>query len=301
MLRMPSFEVHRPRTAEEAVRLVTELPSARFVAGGTDLLPNLKHHLESPAHLVALGGVEGLQCLEDTDDGWLSIGAGCSLHQVANNRSVAQRLAALAVAAGCIAGPQHRRMGTLGGNVLLDTRCLFYNQTRAWRQALGSCLKAEGSWCHVIGSAKGCVAAQSSDTVPVLVAADARLRLMVPGDDGAPSTEHLPIRALYGKDGRRDQMHQLRPGTLLCAIELPPGHRGLRSVYRKVRSRGAVDFPQLGVAAVGRFTDDRRCEQLAVVLGASFLSKSRQACSKSRPSRSSNTRVWSSWSATRSS
>jgi len=267
MLRMPPFEVHRPGSAAEAVALRHRLPQARYIAGGTDLLPNLKHHLDSPSHLVALGHLDELRQVVADADGRVSIGAAVTLAEAQAHVEIRRSLPALAQAAGLVAGPQHRRMGTLGGNVLLDTRCLFYNQTRAWRQALGSCLKAEGTWCHVIGSARGCVAAQSSDTVPVLIAADAQLRFLEPDGDDVREVGR-PIRDLYGTDGRRDQMHRLPAGSLLVGIELTPPAPGHRSVYRKVRRRGAVDFPQLGVAAVASLDDEGTCTALAVALGA---------------------------------
>jgi len=154
-------------------------------------------------------------------------------------------------------------MGTLGGNVMLDTRCVFFNQTRAWRDALGGCLKSEGDWCHVLGSAKACVAAQSGDTVPVLCAADAMLQVETP--DGPLQK---PIRELYGTDGRRDRLHQLPPSALLTGIWLPPRPAGSRSVYRKVRPRAAVDFPQLGVAVVLSLDDHQRLQAIDIVIGA---------------------------------
>jgi 4-hydroxybenzoyl-CoA reductase subunit beta len=154
-------------------------------------------------------------------------------------------------------------MGTLGGNVMLDTRCLFYNQSEPWRVAVGYCLKAEGTWCHVIGSAKGCVAAQSSDTVPVLVAARSSIELLLP--DGAATT--VPLTGVWTKDGRIDRNRTLPEGALVTAILVPPPAAGHRSTYRKVRTRGAVDFPQLGVAVVAAF-DGPVCTAVDVVIGA---------------------------------
>jgi 4-hydroxybenzoyl-CoA reductase subunit beta len=263
MLRMPPFEVHLPRTAAEAVALKVALADALYVAGGTDLLPNLKHELHHPKHLVSLAQVAGMDGITVDPDGTLRIGARTTLHALATSETVQTTLPALARAASLVAGPQHRRMGTIGGNVLLDTRCLFYNQSLQWRTALGSCLKAEGTWCHVIGSAKGCVAAQSSDTVPVLFAADARIRALVP-EVGAVER---PLRGLWTKDGRFDRNLTLPAGALLTEVVVPAPAAGHRSTYRKVRARAAVDFPQLGVAVVGAFDGDR-CAQLDVVLGA---------------------------------
>jgi 4-hydroxybenzoyl-CoA reductase subunit beta len=142
-------------------------------------------------------------------------------------------------------------MGTLGGNVMLDTRCLFYNQSQHWRSSLGFCLKKEGTWCHVVGSKATCVAAQSSDTVPVLIALGARLQ----AHDEAP--RELGLDALYQQDGRLEEMHALPAHALLTAIIVPAPPAGHRSIYRKVRTRAAVDFPQLGVAIAGAFEGDR--------------------------------------------
>ena len=128
MLRMPAFQVHQPTTAAEAVRLRVDLPASMYVAGGTDLLVNLKHHLHRPEHLVSLAKLTDFDTIQQTE-GTLRIGAGVTLHQLTTDALVQAEVPGLATAAGLIAGPQHRRMGTLGGNVMLDTRCLFYNQT----------------------------------------------------------------------------------------------------------------------------------------------------------------------------
>lgn len=263
MLRMPGFEVHLPTTAEEAVALRAELAESEYVAGGTDLLVNLKHKLHEPKHLVSLQQVADFDHLSLDEDGTLFLGAGATLHRVATSELVQREVPALAEAAGSVAGPQHRRMGTIGGNVMLDTRCLFYNQTRDWRKALGWCLKAEGDWCHVIGSAKACVAAQSSDTVPVLVALDARIEVLVPGE----GRTQVPIRELFTKDGRRDRVHTVPATSLVTGVHIPPRAAGHVSTYRKIRTREAVDYPQLGVAIVAAL-DGEVLTQLEVVIGA---------------------------------
>ncbi|MBX2801635.1 MAG: FAD binding domain-containing protein [Myxococcales bacterium] len=264
MLRMPEFEVHQPTTAAEAVALKAELADALYVAGGTDLLPNLKHWLHEPRHLVSLASVSEMNGIQVRPDGSVTIGAATTLHAVATHDHVVAQLPGLAQAVGSIAGPQHRRMGTIGGNVMLDTRCLFYNQSLPWRQAVGYCLKKDGTWCHVIGSAKACVAAQSSDSVPMLAALSAQLCFVLP--DG--ETQRIDLVDLYTKDGRFEQNHTVPEHALLTAIELPAPTEGHRSVYRKVRARGAVDFPQLSVAVAGGFLSDGTCTSLSVVIGA---------------------------------
>lgn len=262
MLRMPELQVHLPATAQEAVHLRSTLPESMYVAGGTDLLPNLKHHLHAPQHLISLAQVAALGTITESEAGGLRIGATAPLHDVATSALVQRSAPGLAEAAAVVGGPQHRRMGTLGGNVMLDTRCLFYNQTRHWRASLGYCLKREGVWCHVIGSAKACVAAQSSDTVPMLTALGAELHAVLP--DGEAT---VPLADLFRADGRYERNHTLPAEALVRAIAVPAQPSGHRSTYRKVRARASVDFPQLGVAVAAAFDGDA-CTALSVVLGA---------------------------------
>ncbi|MCB9676767.1 MAG: FAD binding domain-containing protein [Alphaproteobacteria bacterium] len=261
MLRMPAFTLQQPASVDEAVRMRAELDSL-YLAGGTDLLVNLKHHLQRPAHVIDLRGLPGLDGIEVGADA-IRIGALTPLATVERDARVRDIVPGLAEAVASIAGPQHREMGTLGGNVMLDTRCLFYNQTEAWRTALGKCLKADGDWCHVIGSPKACVAAQSSDSVPMLTALGAVLELRTaPGE-----VREVALADLFTKDGRYDRMHTVPRESLLEAIRIPRPAAGHRSTYRKVRSRQAVDFPQLGVAVAATF-DGRTCTAVEIVLGA---------------------------------
>ncbi len=261
MLRMPAFTLQQPKTVDEAVRMRAELDSV-YLAGGTDILVNLKHRLMSPAHVIDLSSVSGLSGVTITDSE-VRIGALTSLAELEHHADLARILPGLAEAIATIAGPQHRQMGTIGGNVMLDTRCLFYNQTESWREALGKCLKADGDWCHVIDSPKACVAAQSSDSVPMLTALNAVLELRT-----APGTvEEVPLDGLFGKDGRYDRMLKVPRTALLEAIRVPLPADGHRSTYRKVRTRAAVDYPQLSVAVAARF-DGAACTDLRIVLGA---------------------------------
>ncbi len=262
MLRLPPVQMHQPDTAEGAFELVNELPEAMYVAGGTDVLVNLKHGLHDAQHLVSLSHLDELRGIELSADGTLRIGAGTAIQTVADSSVVQREVPGLASATSRIAGPQHRRQGTIGGNVLLDTRCLFYNQTEGWRQALGYCLKREGDLCHVINSTKVCVAAHSSDSVPMLMALDASVELIT---DAGRTTFRL--RDAFGQDGRFDRMLAFPRSSLVTAIVIPPRVPGHRSVYRKVRSRGAVDYPQLGVAIAGSLEGDV-VTSLDVVLSA---------------------------------
>jgi len=258
MLRMDGFSYHHATSPQEAVALWQSLPDPRYIAGGTDLLPNIKHRIINPASLIGIAAALRRGWREE--GGTLIIGGGTRLATLARCGA----LPALAQAAGLIASPQIRNMGTIGGNVLLDTRCLFYNQSEFWRKSLGYCLKAEGDWCHVIGGPKTCVAIQSSDTVPVLLVLDASIRLLGPGGERT-----LSLRELYRFNGM-DHL-KLHPGELLTEIIVPLPPSGYRSTYRKVRTRDSIDFPQLGLAIGGVFEGTGEAavaRSLDIVVGA---------------------------------
>ena len=262
MLRMPEFRFHAARDEDEAVTLWHELGEtgtwkAMYVSGGTDLLPNLKHKLFDPKHLVGLSALPS--GVEETDS-TLVIHGQTTLASLARDPLVRAHTPNLAQAASLVASPQIRNMGTVGGNVLLDTRCLFYNQTAFWRKALGHCLKAEGDWCHVIGGPKTCVAAQSSDTVPVLLSLDADIVLR--GPDGERTVN---LRDLYRFNGM-DHL-KLAKGELLTKVIVPKPAPGFRGVYKKLRLRDSIDFPQLGLA-VSSASDGDTITALEIVVGA---------------------------------
>ena len=248
MLRLPQLGVETPRTVEEAVGLLAE-PGARLVAGGTDILPNLKHHLDAPPILVSLAAVESLRAVS-LEDGSLVIGAGVTLTEVSEHPLVREHAPSLAMAAGLVAGPLHRNMGTLGGNVNLDVRCRYVNQTRFWRDALGGgCLKSEGDVCHVVPKGRNCVAALSADTVPVLVSLDATFELV--GPDGARTTDAL---GYYRADGIRHLVKE--PGELMTRIRIPLATAPRRATYTKWTVRQSIDFPLVSVALRFDLADD---------------------------------------------
>jgi 4-hydroxybenzoyl-CoA reductase subunit beta len=257
MLRMDGFEYRDATSYAEALDAYHSSAEPMYLAGGTDLLPNLKHRIFRPRTVVGIGGIGGRVVVEGDD---LVLGAGLRLDELAGNDTVRSLIPPLAAAAGLVAGPQIRAMGTLGGNVLLDTRCLYYNQTEFWRRSLGYCLKAEGTWCHVVGGPKTCVATQSSDTVPVLLALGARLRLL-----GPAGPRELGIRELYRFNGM-DHLAIAR-GELLTEVVVPRPPAGFRGTYRKLRTRDSIDFPQLGLAITGAFAGDVP-SALEIVVGA---------------------------------
>lgn len=252
MLRMDGFRLRRATTYAFAREMWT--PETMYVAGGTDLLPNLKHRIFAPKELIDLSGIPGGIHNGET----LRIDGATRLQDIADSALVRAKAPALAQAAGLVAGPQIRSMGTIGGNVLLDTRCLFYNQSEFWRKSLGYCLKAEGTWCHVVGGPKTCVATQSADTVPVLLAMDASVELL-----GASGHRVVAMRDLYRFNGMDHLV--IDKGELLTAVLVPV--RGGRASYTKIRTRDSIDFPQLGLAVWGEFAGGV-ATALEIVVGA---------------------------------
>lgn len=247
MLRMTPFTVEQPSTVDDAVALLARLSAegraTKVVAGGTDALPNIKHGLHAPDVVVHLGRLRALRGIVERDDA-LVIGALTTLHDVEHDAVVRTHMPALAQAAALVAGPQLRRMGTLGGNLALDTRCAFYNQTHFWREALGHCLKKDGTACHVVAGGQRCVAAASNDTATVLLCLDARLTLATP--DGERS---MPLAAFYVGDGTHNT--RLGPADVIVRVVVPKASEttGLRRVtaYQKLRHRNAIDFPLLSL------------------------------------------------------
>ena len=276
MLRLPPYRYHRPSTVDEAVTLLARFgPEAMPIAGGTDLVPNMKHRLFTPAHVVSLNGIEAMRGIgvehpggEPAENGRrsgpdgrvLRIGALETLANVSVHPAVRRHAAGLAEAAGLVAGPQLRNMGTIGGNVCLDTRCTYYNQTEFWRGALGYCLKKDGTVCHVTRVGRKCVAAHSADTPPNLIALDATLTLAGPGGTrGISAGDFFVTDGIWNSRRERDEV--------LTEIRIPVV-QGRRSAYRKLRQRHSIDFPLLSVAVTGDFTEDGRVTGLTGVVSA---------------------------------
>tara|TARA_R110002167_G_scaffold238000_1_gene443117 strand:- start:188 stop:1162 length:975 start_codon:yes stop_codon:yes gene_type:complete len=237
---LPAFTVQRPETVEEAVALFASSDNARYLAGGTDLLVNVRRGIEDPSLLVALERIGELQAAEVTDEG-LKLGAGLSLARVAGMKAVAGMYRAVAEAAGAVAGPTHREYGTLGGNLCLDTRCIFYNQSEWWRASNNYCLKYRGEICHVAPGGKRCFAAFSGEVAPALLVHEAEVEIA-----SVEGRRRMPLSELYRNDGM-DHL-TLAPGELLVAVHLPVATAGLPSAYAKSRVRGSIDFPLAGVA-----------------------------------------------------
>ncbi len=267
MLPLPIFDHHRPRTLSAALELLARLgPKAVVVAGGTDVLPNMKQGLVEPEHVVSIGALEELRGIsfEATDENneRLVVGAGMRLSEIADSITVKRWAPALAEAAGQVGGPHHRAMGTLGGNICLDTRCRYYNQTYFWRKSLGFCLKKDGTVCHVVRGGQKCVAAASNDTAPALLALEADIQLVGPN-----GTRVIAANEFYTADGIKNTV--LEPGELVVRVSIPR-RLNRRSAFEKLRRRGAIDFPLLSIAARVDFSaqDTQRIEAADVVVSA---------------------------------
>ena len=249
MLRLPQVRVEAPASVDEALERLAELGDrAKVLAGGTDLLPNMKHGITTPEVVVGLWRLQDLVGVRDRGDHF-EIGARTTLHALSEDPKVQTTLPSLAFAAGAVAGPQLRRMGTIGGNVCLDTRCVYINQTHFWRKALGYCLKKDGTVCHVVKAGRRCVAAASNDTGPVLMTLGGRLRLA-----SQSGIREMRIEEFYVGNGAFNQAR--RPDELLTAVIVPKPAPRTRLGYAKLRTRAAIDFPELGIAVRTR-TDER--------------------------------------------
>jgi 4-hydroxybenzoyl-CoA reductase subunit beta len=244
MLRLPKFTYLAPATVAEAIRLRAEnLDSSMYVAGGTDVYPKMKRRQFQPAQLISIAAVVPNSI---SNGSGLTIGAGATLTEVSAHPKVRAGYRALSEAAALVSTPQLRNMGTIGGNVCLDTRCNWYDQSLFWRTAEGYCMKTHADVvCRVAPSSARCLAVASADTVPALIALGASVR--VAGPKGERSVE---LADCYREDGIR--YLTLSPGEIVTEIQLPPSD-GWRSTYLKQRDRNSFDFPIAGVAAAVRW------------------------------------------------
>jgi 4-hydroxybenzoyl-CoA reductase subunit beta len=260
-MRLPRFRYCAPRSLAEAADLLAAAGSgAAILAGGTDLLPNMKRRQRTPELLVSLRHLDELRQVHDDDAETLRLGSGLSLATVAGLPAVRERHRALWQAAAQVASPHLRSMGTLGGNLCLDTRCGYYDQTESWRTAIGFCLKAKGETCWVAPSSRSCLAVSSTDCAPALIALGARVRLV-----DAEGSRELPLADLYRHDGK--EYLTLRPAEILTEVVLPE-RTWTRSTYWKLSRRGSFDFPVLGVGAAVSTADDGTVTAARIALGA---------------------------------
>jgi 4-hydroxybenzoyl-CoA reductase subunit beta len=260
MMRLPLFEFRAPRTLEEAARILDgERANAMPLAGGTDLLPNMKRRQQVPRILMSLRHIESLDHITLNNSG-SRLGACLTLSDIAADPRFRNGLTALAQAASLVATPQIRNMATLGGNICLDTRCNYYDQSYEWRKSINFCLKKDGAICWVAPGSSKCLAVSSTDTGPALMALGARVRLL-----SRSSEREVLLSDLYNNDGI-DYIKR-RPDEILAEVLLDPLH-GWKSTYWKLRRRGSFDFPVLSVAAAARLSKDNVVEEARIVIGS---------------------------------
>lgn len=241
MTALPEFCVLTPDLLAAAVA-AGRGEKCRFVAGGTDLMANLRHGIGAPDTLIDLRGIPELHGIVAGPHG-LSLGAAVTLAELAANATVREKYPALAAAALAVGGPAHREAGTVGGNLCLDTRCVFYNRSEWWREANGYCLKYQGDICHVAPTGKRCLAAFSGDLAPALLVYAAEVEVAGPG-----GLRRLPLAELYADDGAAHL--RLAAGEFLVRLLLPADP--WPAAYAKARARGSIDFPLAGVAVALR-------------------------------------------------
>jgi 4-hydroxybenzoyl-CoA reductase subunit beta len=267
MMRLPEFRFVSPRSVREAVEVLASAPlDAMIVAGGTDLLPNMKRRQQTPRTLVGLRRIAELRATSSHDG--MTLGAGITLSDIVRDARIAKQYSGLWQAAAQIATPHLRNMGTLGGNICLDTRCNYYDQNYEWRKAIDFCMKRDDrapergapQVCWVATSSKKCLAVSSTDTAPALIALGAAVTLV-----SANGSRTIALADLYRNDGIDYLTRQ--PDELVTDVRLPAPD-GWRSTYWKLRRRGAFDFPVLSVAAAVRLSSDLIVEAARIVLGA---------------------------------
>ena len=259
MMRLPPFGFHSPASVSEAAKILAgEGSEAMLLAGGTGLLPHMKRGQQQPKSLISLRRIDSLRQMNNGSG--LTLGAALTLTDMVENDTIREQYAGLWQAASQVATPQLRNMGTIGGNICLDTRCNFYDQSEDWRKAINYCLKKDGEICWVVSKSKKCRAVSSTDTAPALIALGARIRLVSAGSDRL-----IDLEDFYRDDGA-DYMDR-RADEILTEIILDPAD-GWRSTYWKLRRRGSFDFPILSVAAAIRANKGGIIEEARVVLGA---------------------------------
>ncbi len=239
---LPQFKLLRPRAIEEAVAYLGKYSgNLRVLAGGTDLIPSMRQKLFEPEYVLDLRGVADMRGIRTQANGVVEIGALTTLSAIEKSQYLRQHFPVLTESAATVASPVLRNMGTLGGNICLDTRCLWYNQSLTWRKGCGFCIKKDGDLCHVAPGGKKCWAAFSGDTPPALLCLNAEIEIVSPN-----GSRRIALQDFYTGDGVN--YRKLQPDELVTRVFLPPESAGYRGIYRKLRVRGSIDYPLAGVA-----------------------------------------------------
>jgi 4-hydroxybenzoyl-CoA reductase subunit beta len=241
-LSLPQFKLLRSHTVEQAVgHLAKHAGNIRVLAGGTDLIPSMRQKLFEPEYVLDLRHIPELKGIRAQPGKCIEIGALTTLTAIERSDLLRRRYPVLNEAAATVASPLLRNMGTIGGNICLDTRCLWYNQSLTWRKGCGFCIKKDGDMCHVAPGGTKCWAAFSGDTPPALLCLNADIEIA-----SSSGVRRMPLREFY--TGLGDTYRKLQPNELLTRVFLPESSADYDGVYRKLRVRGSIDYPLAGVA-----------------------------------------------------
>lgn len=260
MLPLRNFALSKPQTITELKEeLLQASPLTKIMAGGTDMLPNLKHGLYDIDRIISLKKIKELEYLDITPES-LSLGANITLDQISTHILIKKFFPGLSYAASQIASPQIRRMGTVGGNICLDTRCVYFNQSEFWRSALGYCLKKDGEHCHVVKTGKRCVAASCNDLGTMLLAHDATLGIVTPGEE-----RQVFLRDFYTANGEKNNI--LGPQEVLTGVYLKRTPK-TKAGFAKLRHRDSIDFPLLSIGVVFELDESNKLVSGRLVVSA---------------------------------
>ncbi len=240
---LPQFKLLRPRSLQEAIGFLAQHTNLRVLAGGTDLIPSMRQKLFDPEFVLDIRHIGELNGIRTKPDGGVEIGALTPLSAIERSAFLRQHYPVLSEAAATVASPVLRNMGTIGGNICLDTRCLWYNQSLTWRKGCGFCIKKDGDLCHVAPGGKKCWAAFSGDTPPALLCLNAEVEIA-----GPTGSRRIPLREFY--TGIGDDYRRLASNEVLTRVFLPESTANYKGLYRKLRIRGSIDYPLAGVAVV---------------------------------------------------
>ena len=241
---LPEFKLLRPRSVDEAIgHLARYGGNLRVLAGGTDLIPSMRQKLFEPEFVLDLRSVGEMRGIRPHPDGGVEIGALTTLRVIERSPLLRQHFSVLSEAAATVASPVLRNMGTIGGNICLDTRCLWYNQSLTWRKGCGFCIKKDGDLCHVAPGGTKCWAAFSGDTPPALLCLNAEIEIA-----GTAGKRRIALSDFY--TGLGDTFRRLQSNELVTRVFLPASAADYSGVYRKLRVRGSIDYPLAGVAVV---------------------------------------------------
>jgi 4-hydroxybenzoyl-CoA reductase subunit beta len=260
-LSLPQFKLLRVETTSEAVELLAKYAGKiRVLAGGTDLIPSMQQKLFEPEYILDVRRIAEMRGIRERPGNGVEIGALTTLTTIEHSRLLRRRYPVLTEAAGTVASPILRNMGTIGGNICLDTRCLWYNQSLTWRRACGFCIKKDGDLCHVAPGGTKCWAAFSGDTPPALLCLNAELEVV-----GPTGARRVSLGDFY--TGLGDDYRKLQPNELLTRVFLPEATADYRGIYRKLRIRGSIDYPLAGVAVAVKRSNGH-CADVRVALTA---------------------------------